>query len=102
MRCNGQRERHFLVWQVPNAQLTAAGKKPEAHRTDQAQTCRGLQTRTCPGMPILVVYRPSASSLRANAALVPLDTLRNAAQLTHTFGEKYHENQIEEAYLFRR
>jgi hemerythrin-like domain-containing protein len=49
---------------------------------------------------ILVVYRLSAAHLRAKPASVPLDSLRRAAKLMHTFGEEYHEKQLEEAHLF--
>ncbi|HEY3253638.1 MAG TPA: hemerythrin domain-containing protein [Polyangiaceae bacterium] len=49
---------------------------------------------------ILVVYRLSAAHLRAKPASVPLDSLQRAAKLMHTFGEEYHEKQLEEAYLF--
>ncbi len=49
---------------------------------------------------ILVVYRQSASSLRANAASVSLAGIQRAAKLMRSFGEDYHEKQLEEAYLF--
>jgi hypothetical protein len=49
---------------------------------------------------ILVVYRLSATRLRVKPAAVPLDALQRAAKLMHTFGEEYHEKQLEEAHLF--
>jgi hemerythrin-like domain-containing protein len=49
---------------------------------------------------ILVVYRVSAAQLRTKPAAVPLDALARAATLMRTFGEEYHEKQLEEAHLF--
>jgi hemerythrin-like domain-containing protein len=49
---------------------------------------------------VLVVYRTSARQLRAKPASVPLDALERAARLMHSFGEEYHEKQLEEAHLF--
>jgi len=49
---------------------------------------------------ILVVYRLSALRLRSQPASVPLDAVRRAAKLMHTFAEDYHEKQLEEAHLF--
>jgi hemerythrin-like domain-containing protein len=49
---------------------------------------------------ILVVYRVSAAHLRAKPGAVPLEALQRAAKLMHTFGEEYHEKQLEEAHLF--
>ena len=49
---------------------------------------------------ILVVYRLSAAHLRAKPASVPLDALQRAAKLMHSFGQEYHEKQLEEVHLF--
>jgi hemerythrin-like domain-containing protein len=49
---------------------------------------------------ILVVYRTLAIRLRTKPAAVPLEALQRAARLMHTFGEEYHERQLEEAHLF--
>jgi hemerythrin-like domain-containing protein len=49
---------------------------------------------------VLVVYRESAARLRTKPASVPPDALQRAARLMRTFGEDYHERQLEEAHLF--
>jgi hemerythrin-like domain-containing protein len=49
---------------------------------------------------ILAVYRESATRLRAQPASVPRDALQQAATLMRTFGEDYHEKQLEEANIF--
>jgi len=49
---------------------------------------------------ILVVYRLSATRLRSEPATVPLDAIQRAAKLIHSFGEDYHEKELEEAHLF--
>jgi hemerythrin-like domain-containing protein len=49
---------------------------------------------------VLVVYREAASRLRSRPDAVPLEALRRAATLMRTFGEDYHEKQLEEANIF--
>jgi hemerythrin-like domain-containing protein len=49
---------------------------------------------------VLVVYREAASRLRTKAGAVPPDALQKAAKLMRTFGEDYHEKQLEEANIF--
>ncbi|HEY4014857.1 MAG TPA: hemerythrin domain-containing protein [Polyangiaceae bacterium] len=49
---------------------------------------------------VLVVYRESASRLRAKPADVVPAALQKAANLMRTFGEDYHEKQLEEANIF--
>jgi len=49
---------------------------------------------------ILVVYRLSAVQLRSKPTVVSLDALQRAAKLMRTFGEEYHERQLEETHLF--
>ena len=48
----------------------------------------------------LLVYRESAPRLRGNPAAVDPDALRKTAKLFRSFGEDYHEKQLEEAYIF--
>ena len=48
----------------------------------------------------LLVYRESASRLRSNPAAVDPAALHQTATLFRTFGEDYHERQLEEAYIF--
>lgn len=48
----------------------------------------------------LLVYRESAIRLRQDAASVPPDVLEKAANLFRVFGEDYHEQKLEEVYIF--
>ena len=45
---------------------------------------------------ILIVYREIAPKLAANAAAVDASALANAARLFQAFGERYHEQLLEE------
>lgn len=49
---------------------------------------------------VLVVYRESAARLRTKPGSVPPDALQRAAKLIRTFGEDYHEKQLEEVHVF--
>ncbi|HLK35353.1 MAG TPA: hemerythrin domain-containing protein [Polyangiaceae bacterium] len=49
---------------------------------------------------LLVVYREAATRLRATPAMVPPEALQRAAMLVRSFGEDYHEKQLEEANIF--
>ena len=49
---------------------------------------------------ILVVYRESATRLRAKGKEVPPDALERAAKLIRAFAEDYHEKQLEETHIF--
>jgi hemerythrin-like domain-containing protein len=49
---------------------------------------------------VLVVYREAAARLRTRPASVPPDALQRAAKLIRTFGEDYHERQLEEVNIF--
>jgi hemerythrin-like domain-containing protein len=51
---------------------------------------------------ILVVYRQSAMMLRVNPTALDAGALADAARLFQTFGEDYHERQLEEGYIFPR
>ncbi|HEX2270435.1 MAG TPA: hemerythrin domain-containing protein [Pyrinomonadaceae bacterium] len=48
----------------------------------------------------LFVYRESAAKLKQDAGAVPLDALEKTAQLFRVFGEDYHEQKLEEAFIF--
>ena len=48
----------------------------------------------------LIVYSEAAVRLRRNTAEVPPDALQKTAKLFRTFGEDYHEKQLEEAFIF--
>jgi hemerythrin-like domain-containing protein len=48
----------------------------------------------------LLIYTETAHKLRANAPAVIPDALQKTARLFRSFGEDYHEKQLEEAYIF--
>ncbi|HKY42780.1 MAG TPA: hemerythrin domain-containing protein [Pyrinomonadaceae bacterium] len=48
----------------------------------------------------LLVYQESATRLRQDPASVPPDTLEKAANLIRVFGEDYHEQKLEEVFVF--
>src|SRR3546814_11185546 len=49
---------------------------------------------------ILIVYRETAPKLVANSAGVDAAALANAATIFRTFGERYHEQLLEEQHIF--
>ena len=49
---------------------------------------------------ILIVYREVAPKLVANAGAVDATALANAAKLFQAFGERYHEQLLEEQHIF--
>jgi hemerythrin-like domain-containing protein len=49
---------------------------------------------------VIVIYRETAARLRTKPASVPPDALQRAAKLMRSFGEDYHEKQLEEAHIF--
>jgi hemerythrin-like domain-containing protein len=49
---------------------------------------------------ILIVYRETAPKLASDAAAVDAAALANAATLFRTFGERYHEQLLEEQHIF--
>jgi hemerythrin-like domain-containing protein len=48
----------------------------------------------------LIVYSEAANRLRQNPGDMPPDALAKTAQLFRTFGEEYHENKLEEGFIF--
>lgn len=46
------------------------------------------------------VYREAAARLRTKPASVSPDALQRAAKLMRSFGEDYHEKQLEESNIF--
>lgn len=76
------------------AQPSKEGKGKDVTATEDLMREHGVIRR------VLVVYREAASKLRTKPALVPADALQKAAKLMRSFGEDYHEKQLEEANLF--
>jgi hemerythrin-like domain-containing protein len=48
----------------------------------------------------LLVYTAAATKLHSNPSSIPPDALQKTAKLFRAFGEEYHENKLEEAYIF--
>jgi hemerythrin-like domain-containing protein len=48
----------------------------------------------------LFVYSEAAARLRNNPSSVPPDALQKTALLFRTFGEEYHEKELEETFIF--
>jgi len=69
-------------------------QEPEVTATEDLMREHGVIRR------VLVVYREAAMRLRSKGASVPPEALQNAARLIRTFGEDYHEKQLEEANIF--
>ncbi|HYP75029.1 MAG TPA: hemerythrin domain-containing protein [Polyangiaceae bacterium] len=78
----------------------AASAKPEEGETEELSATEDLMREHGVIRRILVVYRLSAVRLRTKPNSLQLDALQRAAKLMRTFGEEYHERQLEEAHLF--
>jgi hemerythrin-like domain-containing protein len=48
----------------------------------------------------LLVYRAAAEKLRRSPSAIPPAALQQTAKLFRSFGEEYHEQKLEEAYIF--
>src|SRR5262252_7136261 len=48
----------------------------------------------------LLVYSEAATKLRTNASAVSPEALQKTAKLFRAFGEEYHEQKLEETYIF--
>ncbi|MDQ2856276.1 MAG: hemerythrin domain-containing protein [Acidobacteriota bacterium] len=48
----------------------------------------------------LLVYQESAAKLRSAASSIEPEALQKTAKLFRVFGEEYHEQKLEEAYIF--
>ncbi len=77
-----------------------AGEPPTGPAADDVSAVEDLMREHGAIRRVLVVFRESALRLRAKPASVPPDALQKAAKLMRTFGEDYHEKQLEEAHLF--
>lgn len=80
--------------------LLAACKKGGEKEEDEVGAVEDLMREHGVIRRVLVVYRACAPKLRANASSVPPDPLQRAAKLMRSFGEDYHERQLEEAHIF--
>jgi hemerythrin-like domain-containing protein len=76
------------------ARPAAGGDEPEVTATEDLMREHGVIRR------LIVVYREAAVRFRTKPSTVPLDALQRAAKLFRSFGEDYHERQLEEAHIF--
>jgi len=72
----------------------AAEKKKEVEANEDLMREHGVLRRA------LLVYGAAAQRLRTNPSTVPADALLKTARLFRTFGEDYHERQLEEKFIF--
>jgi hemerythrin-like domain-containing protein len=81
---------------------TAQAPKPDADKEDEEEVSAVEDLMREHGVirRVIVVYREAAARLRAKPASVPPDALQKAAKLMRSFGEDYHEKQLEEAHIF--
>ncbi len=82
---------------TPKADATSespGGVEPEVTATEDLMREHGVIRR------MIVVYREAAGRFRTQPSTVPLDALQRAAKLFRSFGEDYHERQLEEAHIF--
>jgi hemerythrin-like domain-containing protein len=90
--------RSFLTATVAGAALLACHdddkKEEDVSATEDLMREHGVIRR------VLVIYRESALRLRANPATASSDALLRSAKLMRSFGEDYHEKQLEEAHIF--
>jgi hemerythrin-like domain-containing protein len=80
--------------------LLAACHKDEPSSSEEVSATEDLMREHGVIRRVLVVYREAATRLRGNPAAVPPDALQKAATLMRSFGEDYHEKQLEEANIF--
>ena len=73
---------------------------PDKHPGEEVSATEDLLREHGVIRRILVVYREAATRLRANPASLPPDALQRAARLMRSFGEDYHEKQLEETHIF--
>jgi hemerythrin-like domain-containing protein len=77
--------------------LTACGKDEDAEEVGPLEDLmreHGVLRR------LLIVYGETAARLRSDAGAVDAAALRRAAELFRDFGETYHEQGLEETYIF--
>lgn len=99
--------REFLSTAGAGALLSACGAsrgrdadEPRPRDDDDVGATEDLMREHGVIRRVLVVYREAAIRLRSRSAPVAPDALHRAADLMRTFGEEYHEKQLEEANIF--
>lgn len=94
--------RAFLTLAGASALLAAChgAKSPEKEEDEDVGAVEDLMREHGVIRRVLVVYRSSAIRLRASSSSVAGEPLSRAAKLMRSFGEDYHERQLEEAHIF--
>ena len=82
------------------APTSSAGSEPKDVEGEDVDAVDDLMREHGVIRRVLVVYRETATRLRTKTGSVPIDALQKAAKLIRTFGEDYHEKQLEEAHIF--
>jgi hemerythrin-like domain-containing protein len=82
------------------APSAAASGQPKEDKAEDVSATEDLMREHGVIRRVLVVYRESSARLRAKPASVAPDALQKAAKLIRTFGEDYHEKQLEEMHIF--
>jgi hemerythrin-like domain-containing protein len=81
-----------VLW-IQNRQKSL-NKEPEVTATEDLMREHGVLRRA------LIVYSETAPKIRTISTSVPAKALADTAYLFRSFGENYHEKQLEEAYIF--
>jgi hemerythrin-like domain-containing protein len=82
------------------APSTASPGRPTDDKAEDVSATEDLMREHGVIRRVLVTYRETASRLRKRPDDVPPGALQKAAILMRTFGEDYHERQLEEAHIF--
>ena len=82
---------------VPSA---ANSGEPKEDKAEDVSATEDLMREHGVIRRVLVIYREASARLRAKPASVAPDALQQAATLIRSFGEDYHEKQLEEMHIF--
>jgi hemerythrin-like domain-containing protein len=93
-------ERLAASTSAQSAPTTSARQAPKQEKGEDVGATEDLMREHGVIRRILVIYRESAARLRVKPASVPPDALQKATKLMRSFGEDYHEKQLEEAHIF--
>jgi hemerythrin-like domain-containing protein len=85
---------------VANVSAASAQPQPKEHDEPEVGAVEDLMREHGVIRRVLVVYRETAIRLRGKGGSIAVDPLQKAAKLMRTFGEDYHEKQLEEAHIF--
>jgi hemerythrin-like domain-containing protein len=84
----------------PPLPTTNAGEAKKGEEGEDVSAVEDLMREHGVIRRVLVVYREAAARLRTKPLALAPDALQKAAKLMRSFGEDYHEKQLEEATIF--